>query len=197
MLVGDQALDERDCHQALAGAHRHDFVQQRRRIDDGLACGALERKRLVAGDDRELATLVGRGVGDEYRTRQIRAETGTGELDDRRVGMCAVLHSRLISAQQRRRDAPGHREIDELARARERCLQDLHRLGVLRVARVGLLVLLCHVGGIRRAPIDEPEPGGQLVEARDLRGASTFLICRNTAADWRLMLRRAPRAPCR
>ena len=34
VLVGDQALDERDRYQPLAGAYRHDFVQQGRRIDD-------------------------------------------------------------------------------------------------------------------------------------------------------------------
>ena len=149
-------------------AHRNDLVQRRRRVDDRLAGGTLDRNGQVADLDRQLTAFVGRRVGDEDRAREVGAQPRIAELDQRRVGVAPVFHSGLVAAQERRRDVLGHREIHELARAPERTADDLHRLDVSRVAQVGLEVVLRRVGGIRRAPVDEPNLARERREPRDL-----------------------------
>ena len=175
VLVGDVALDEGDRDEPLARAHGHDLVQQRRRIDDRLARRALERQRLVPHDHRELAALVGRGIADEDCAGQVRADLHVGQLDDRRVGVRAVLHARLVATQERRRDALGQREARKLARAGHRVADDLHRFRVLGVGRVGLQVLLARVRGIRDAAIDELELARERDEARAFLGREQVL----------------------
>ena len=50
-------------------------------------------------------------------------------------------------------------------------LQDLHGLRVLRVARVGLQIVLGHVGRVRHPPVDETQLAGELGQPRDFGGA--------------------------
>ena len=69
--------------------------------------------------------------------------------------MGAVFHSRLVPAQQRRRHAFGHGEVDELARPCERTVYDLNGFRVLRIGVVHLQIVLRYVGRIRHAAADE------------------------------------------
>ena len=168
MLVGNIAFDERDRHQALAGAHRNHLVQRRRRVDDGLARRALERDRQIAELDRQLAALVSRRVIDEYRARKVGPDARIPDLNQRRVGVPPVLHARLVAAEQRRRDLFGQGEIHEFARARKGRVHDLNRFGVLRIGVVRLQIVLGHVRRIRYPALDESKLAAQRHEPRDL-----------------------------
>ena len=90
-------------------------------------------------------------------------------MKQRGVGVGSVFHARLVAAQQRRRHALGHGEIDEFARARECTVHDLNRVGVLRIGQIGLQVVLGHVRGIRYAAIHESQLPAKRHEALDLR----------------------------
>ena len=169
VLIGDEALDERDSDQALARAYRHHLVQERRRVDDGLPGKTLERHGLVARHDRELAALVRGGVAHENRAGQVRAETRGRDLDDRRIRMGAVFHAGLVAAQERRRDALRHREVDELPRAHQSRLQHLDGLRVLCVPRIRLQIVLRDVRRVRHPPLDETQLARQLAQSADLR----------------------------
>ena len=97
------------------------------------------------------------------------------QLDDRRIRVRAVLHAGLVAAQERRRDALRDREAAELARARHRAGDDLHRLRVLRVRGIRLQVLLARVRGIRDAPVHELELAGERDEPRAFLGGKQVL----------------------
>src|SRR5438034_11109556 len=89
--------------------------------------------------------------------------------------MGAVFHTRLVAAQQRRRHAFGHGEVDELARPCERSAYDLNGFGVLRIGVVHLQIVLRYIGWIRHAAADEVQFAAEADEPRDLgRGKEVF-----------------------
>jgi hypothetical protein len=90
--------------------------------------------------------------------------------------VASVLHARLVTAQQRRSYAFGHREVDELARACECCAHDLNRLGVFRIGVVDLQIVLGRVGRIRHPAIDKSEFAGE-------RGKPRYLGTRKKVID--------------
>src|SRR5688572_17890385 len=84
--------------------------------------------------------------------------------------MRAVFHTRRVAAQERRRDALRQRELHELARPRKGAADQLRHLGIFRIARVRLQVVLGVVGGIAGAAFDEAQLAAYSREARDLGG---------------------------
>src|SRR5688572_9147059 len=133
--------------------------------------------------------------------------------------MRAVFHTWGVAAQERRRDSLRQRELHEFARARKGAADQLRNLGIFRIARVRLQVVLGVVGGIAGAAFDEAQLAAHSREACDLGrreqvadleqheglppesnagrrlGAAEGVARLNDCADRRALLLRQPRTP--
>src|SRR5260221_8081804 len=85
--------------------------------------------------------------------------------------MRPVLHSGLVTAKKRRRDALGKGKVPKLARACERGTHDLDCFGVAMVRMIRLKIVLRRIGGIRNTALHKPQLAAECLQPRNLRRA--------------------------
>jgi len=150
--VADEALDPGDGGDPLALGHRVDPVQGGGRVDHGGAGRQLHLLRAPGALEEELAADVARRVGEEQRHRQVAALVAL-LAHQRVVDVQAVLHARLVAADQDRPDRLGEgggAEAGVLAHRGDDELLDLVAAGGVALH---LQVVLHHLGA---------EAGGRL-----------------------------------
>jgi len=86
----------------------------------------------------------------------------------RGIGMDAVFVARLVTAEQRRRDALRESKVAERLGAGEGVGDDLRRLRGARIGGVGLEIVLAQIVGVGDASVDEVRLAGQRLQTGDL-----------------------------
>ena len=141
-------------------------MQGRRRIDESLAGLSFDRDGQGADMQDQLSAFIGGGIIQEHGGGKIGAQLISARLGQEAheggVGMGAVFHARLVTAQQRWRDFLRKRKLPKRPAALEGFDHDLGRFDIAGIALVGLQIDLGGIGGIGEPAFDKIQFPGKL-----------------------------------